>query len=200
MKKFSSLQSDVQLAQELSRWEQTFRADAQADSYQVFRKLLQSLGLPDEPTLLLDGTIMMIQRSIAFLALDGINAKELLMYQQYDPMKGTELAFNVTFDIHSKAYARIILPASLKPLDLADLYESSWNEYAQVGFCDFWISRIDGASLSANEIADFEATVEYDLRYDYTEDELAFWFDPDSHEGILKVSVQDVFGDEQFMH
>ena len=51
--------------------------------------------------------------------------------------------------------------------------------------------------LSADEIAKLEAVVDEDLRFDYSEDELNFWFDPDTHDGVLKVSVQDVYDDEE---
>ena len=97
----------------------------------------------------------------------------------------------VTFDIHGKAYARITLPGSLRPLDLADLYGTPWDQYERVGFGDFWISRVDGNALSAQEIAVFKDTVVSDLRFDYSEDEIAIWFDPDSQQGTLKVTVQN---------
>ena len=51
--------------------------------------------------------------------------------------------------------------------------------------------------LSPDEIANFETVVDEDLRFDYSEDELDFWFDPDTHDGVLKVSVQDVYDDEE---
>ena len=89
------------------------------------------------------------------------------------------------------------LPASLRPVDLADLYGTPWNDYRVVGYCDIWISRIDEVPLSADEIAQFETVVDEDLSFDYSEDELRFWFDPDTHDGMLKVSVQDVYEDEE---
>lgn len=35
--------------------------------------------------------------------------------------------------------------------------------------------------------------MEYDLRFDYGEEELSFWSDPDIHDGILKFTLQDVY-------
>jgi hypothetical protein len=101
----------------------------------------------------------------------------------------------VTFDIHGKAYARVNVPASLRPLDLADLCGTAWNPYERVGYSDFWIARVDGAALSAQEIVEFENAVESDLRFDYDKDEVTFWFDPDSQVGCLKVTVKDVYDD-----
>ncbi len=177
----------------LAAWEATFRAAAMADNFQLLQAHLRSLELPDEPGLLLDGTILLVQMSVAYLAMDGQQVSEFLAQQKYDPTEVSGAPYQVTFDIHGKAYARVNSPASLRPLDLADLYGTPWNTYERVGYSDFWLSRVDGKALSAQEVADFENTVESDLRFDYGEDEIAFLFDPDTHEGILKVTVQDVY-------
>jgi hypothetical protein len=65
-----------------------------------------------------------------------------------------------------------------------------------VEYTGIWISRKDREDLSAAEMAGFEKVVADELRFDCGEDELTFWFDPDTHEGILKASVPDVFDDE----
>ncbi len=179
-----------------SEWEKDFRADAKADDCQLLRRHLQSLELPDEPSLLLEGTIALLQMSVAYLAIDGQPVAEFLHKQRYDPSLAEAGPYQVTFDIHGKTYARVNVPASLRPVDLADLYEMPWSAYERVGYSDFWITRVDGQALGAQEIADFEAAVETDLRFDYGEDEVTFWFDPDSQEGCLKVTVQDVYDDD----
>ena len=103
----------------------------------------------------------------------------------------------MTFDLQGKAYACVNLPASLGAVDLADLYGAPWFEYKVVGFCDFWIARAEGEALSQKEITAFEEAVEYDLRFDYGEEELSFWSDPDTHEGVLQFTVQDVYDFEE---
>lgn len=180
----------------LAQWEQSFRKDALADNYRILRSHLQSLDLPDDPLLLLEGTIDFVQMCVAYLTLDNQAFISFLDQQRYDPAKTVDAPYSVTFDMHSKAYARIILPASLRPVDLADLYGAPWNDYRVVGYCDIWISRIDGDPLSGDEMSAFEKVVDYDLRFDYGEDELSFWFDPDTHDGILKVTLQDVYENE----
>lgn len=180
----------------LTAWEETFRAAAKADDFQILQTHLRNLGLSDEPGLLLDGTILVVQMSVAYLAMDGQQVAEFLAQQEYDPNQVCGAPYQVTFDIHGKAYARVNLPASLRPLDLADLYGTPWNAYERVGYSDFWISRVDGNALSVQEIADFENAVESDLRFDYGDDELTFWFDPDTNDGVLKVTVQDAYDDE----
>jgi hypothetical protein len=181
----------------LAQWEKSFRADAKADDYRIFEKHLKSLDLPDKPNMLLDGTIVFVQMCVAYLELDGQEVNEFLERQTYDPRMSRDMPYQVTFDIHRKAYACLNLPVSLRPVDLADLYGAPWNDYRVVGYCDIWISRIDEAPLSRDEIAKFETVVDKDLRFDYSEEELDFWFDPDTHDGVLKVSVQDVYDDEE---
>ena len=181
----------------LAQWEQSFRADAKADGYRTFQAHLKSLDLPEKPNMLLDGTIVFVRMCVAYMEIDGTDVIEFLDRQTYDPPKSSEVPYQVTFDMQNKAYARINLPASLRPVDLADLYGAPWDDYRTVGYCDIWISRVDEVPLSPEEIAKLEVVVEKDLRFDYSEDELDFWFDPDTHDGVLKVSVQDVYDDEE---
>ena len=183
--------AQIELA--LASWEESFRAAAWADNFQLFQAHLRNLELPDQPVLLLDGTILLVQMSVGYLTMDGQQVTEFLAMQNYNPTQVSGAPYLVTFDIHGKAYARVNLPASLRPLDLADLYGTPWNAYERVGFSEIWISRVDGQALSVQETADFEETVEKDLRFDYGEDEITFWFDPDRVEGVLNVVVQDVY-------
>jgi hypothetical protein len=180
----------------LSEWEKTFRAEAGADNYSLFTLILKKLELPEDPTLMLEGTIVFVNMCVAYMEIDGRPYSEFLKQQTYDPKKSNDVLYQLTFDLHRRAYARVVLPLSLLPIDLADLYGALWNDFKAVGYCDFWISRIDETSLSQEEIANLEVAVHDDLRFDYCEDELSFWFDPDTHAGVLKVSVQDVYDDE----
>ncbi len=180
----------------LTEWEGRFRTEAQADDFQLLSRHLRSLELSDEPALLLEGTILLVQMSAAYLAMDGQQVANFLAQQKYDATQVPGSPYQVTFDIHGRAYARVNLPASLRPIDLADLYETPWSAYERVGYSDFWISRVDGIALSSQEVANFEKTVEGDLRFDYGEDEVTFWFDPDRIGGVLNVVVQDVYESE----
>jgi hypothetical protein len=177
----------------LAAWEEAFRAAAEADDFEILRAHLHNLELRDAPDLLIDGTVFFIRTSVACLAMDGQQVADFLAQQTYDPTQANGAPYQVTFDIHGHSYARVNLPATLRPLDLADLYSTPWNEYMCVGYSDFWISRVDGYALSAEETADFENAVESDIRFDYGDDEVSYWFDPNSQEGSLKVTVQDVY-------
>lgn len=176
-------------------WERSFRQEAENDSYQVLRAHLKKLELTDEPALLLEGTILFVQTCVGYLMLDNRAVEEFLARQQYDPAGVTDAPYLVTFDIHGKAFARITTPMTFKQLDYADLYGTPWNRYERVGYNQFWISRADGQDLSLDEISALDDAVTNDLRFDYAEDEMAFWFDSDSFFGILWVSVQDVESD-----
>ena len=132
----------------------------------------------------------------AYLAMDGQQVSDFLAQQIYNPTRLSLVPYMVTFNIHGKAYARVNVHASLRPLDFEDLYGTPWNPYERVGYSDFWISRIDGNALNAQEVSDLSNAVESDLQYGFDPDEVTFWFDPDTHDGILKVTVQDVLVDD----
>ena len=62
------------------------------------------------------------------------------------------------------------------------------------GYRCLWVSRKDGEDLSGDELAQIETAVTEDLRFDYSDDELDFWFDDSAVEGLLQVTLQDVDG------
>jgi hypothetical protein len=76
-------------------------------------------------------------------------------------------------------------------LDLADLFNHPWLEYKVVGYRSIWITRTDWAELKKREKNYLEEQVEYDLRFDYAEDEVDFWFDDSINKRCLFVTVQD---------
>lgn len=117
----------------LARWETSFRDAAKADSYQIFKDLLLSLDLPDEPGLMLDGSIVFVQHCVAYMTVDNMHVKDFLAMQPYDPSKAINASYRMTFDLHQKAYACLNLPATLGAIDLADLYGTPWNDYRVVG-------------------------------------------------------------------
>ena len=186
---------DIELA--FDEWQRTFRANARADGNEMLRSQLKRLELSDDPVLLLEGTVQLVQLCVAYLALDFEDAREFLSLQSYLGNDDCQATYSMTFDLHGKAYARINVPATLSPIDLADLYGTPWNDYRVVGFRDVWISRRDGLPLTSDEFDDLESIVADDLRFDYDESELSFWFDRDSHDGVLKVTVQDVYDDDE---
>jgi len=55
------------------------------------------------------------------------------------------------------------------------------------------VSRTDGDDLSDDEIELIDKEVTEDLRFDYSEDELNFWFDDSAVEGALFVMLNDVY-------
>jgi len=187
----SSMEESSQFA--LVEWERSFRAAARQDSNRILRAHLRGLGLPEEPDRLLEGTILVVQMCVTYLVLDNQPIVSFLEQQQYDPKTVTDAPYQVTFDIFGAAYARISTPMRLKYLDLADLYEVPWDQYKSVGYHQLFISRTDGEHLTTEAVRALEEEVTRDLRFDYAEDELNFWFDPDTVEGVLIVALADPY-------
>lgn len=182
----------------LVEWERYFRAAARHDNNRILRAHLRDLGLPDEPDRLLEGTILVVQMCVVYLTLNNQPVAGFLEQQRYDPKTIADTPYQVTFEIScGAAFARISTPMPFKYLDLADLYGVPWDQYKSVGYHQFLVSRTDKVHLTADEIRTLDEEVTRDLRFDYAEDELNFWFDPDSVEGVLIVEVQDPYEDEE---
>jgi hypothetical protein len=191
--------------QEFGRWQQDFREAAKADGCAILRDHLHGLGLPNNPELLLEGTIHLVQACLSYAILDHQSYARFLGMQKYDPAEAADAMYAVTFDLCGKAFGRVLVPPSAGDsasqqgfvFDLADLYGHSWQCYKRVGYDRFWVSRIDGDDLAREELAEIELVVTYDLRFDYDEEELDIWFDDLSTEGSLLVTVQDRHDSEE---
>jgi len=179
----------------LKRWMLKFRKDAEADNFGLFRAHLHRLGLPDEPELLLAGTIDVVIASAAYASLDKQSFGAFLKLQRYDPSKATDAKYALTFDLCGKAFGRVLVTKQADILDLADLYGHPWEDYKVCGYHSFSITRTDNKKLSSRELTRLEKEVTYDLRFDYTEEELYLWFDDQAIEGVLQVGVQDREGE-----
>ena len=182
----------------LKRWENKFRKAAELDDLVVLRDHLYSLDLPDEPELLLHGTIHFVQACCAYATLDGQQSLDGFLYlQSYFPGDAPGAKYAFTFDLYGKGCARVLLPAKTGILDLADLYGHPWWEYEVSGYRRFWVSRTDGRDLTEDELLQIQDEVTEDLRFDYSEDELDFWFNDDAVQGTLFVELQDVERSEE---
>jgi hypothetical protein len=179
-------------ARKFAAWEASFRRAAEADRYVAFADHLRRFNLSIDPSELVQGTIDFVAASAAFDALDGIPGSTLLDLQAYGPTAAAGATYAVTFDVAGLSAARVLTGADLAGLDFADLYEMPWNRHRVVGYSGFFVSRIDGAEMTEPELEAIEKRVTSDLRYDYGEDEINFWFDPDSYPGAVWVDVHDV--------
>lgn len=188
--------AEMARSREFVTWAQNFRAAAEADDYAIFRDHLRRLGLPDEPLLLLEGTIHFVVMWIAFFSLGRKESfARLLKMQTYDPAEAPDARYAFTFDLCGKAYARILIDTKSGNLDLADMNEAPWLEHRVAGYRSFDISHLDWSPLTDDERCQLETEVTDDLYDDYTEDELAVWvenLDYDSFdETYLRVHVQE---------
>jgi len=179
----------------LQRWEREFRRDAEADQLAVFRDHLRRLDLRGEPESLLEGTILVVQACSAYAKLDGDSYAPFLAMQKYNPARSGSARYAFTFDLYyGKAFARVLVPAkgyvdNVGQPDLADLYDHPWSDYELCGFSELWITRTDWAALTSEELVRLEQLVTDDLRFDFTEDEVGFWFDDSRTAGALFVYV-----------
>ncbi len=191
----------------LDQWEQDFRAAARDDDCAMFREHLERLSpqehlgrplRPDEPQLMLEATISVVRMCSAYATVDD-RAEEFgqfLNRQKYNLDEATDARYVFTFDLCGKALARVLVETDVQTLDLADLYGSPWSDYEVVGFHYLWISHPDWTNLTNEEFRQLEDEVTNDLRFDYAEDELDFWFDDSLDETYLFVTVQDVYESE----
>ena len=175
----------------LKRWMLKFRKDAEADKYALFRDHLRKLGLPDNPELLLEGTIQVVIACEAYASIDGQSFATFLEMQSYDPSESVDAKYAFTFDLCSKAFARVLVATKGSIPDLADLYNHPWEDYKVCGYHSIYVSRIDGRKLGSRELARLEREVTNDLRYDYAEEEVDLWSDDQTIEGVLIFGVQD---------
>jgi hypothetical protein len=130
-------------------------------------------------------------QTIDQLLKQGGSVTDFLDSQRYDPSTADDATYAVTFDVCGRGFAKVLADTRLRTLDLADLYGMPWDRFQCVGFTSFWVSRIDGVNLSVAELERLEQDITKDLQFDYGEDELDFWFDPDTYKGAMLVSVQD---------
>jgi len=177
----------------LEEWAAEFRSAAHADKLSIFRDHLKRLGLPDKPKLLLEGSIQIVWFCAIYAVLDGQEKRfiDFLNLQKYDPSQAPHARYAFTFDVFGKTCARVLVDHKLSVLDLADLYNHPWEDYKTVGYHYIWITRTDWAELKKKEKQYLEEQVEYDLTFDYAEDELDFWFDDSRNKSSLFVCVQD---------
>lgn len=188
--------------QPLERWERAFRIAARADDCALFREHLERLSpwehlvrpvRPDEPWLMLDATIRLVWMCSVYAAIDGRTKDfgRFLKMQKYNPAEATDARYVFTFDLCGQAFARVLVDEKVRTLDLADLYGNPWWDLKVVGFHHIWISHPDWSNLTNEERGKIEDEVTSDLRFDYPEDELDFWFDDSLDESYQFVTVQD---------
>lgn len=188
----------------LDQWEQDFRTAARADDCAVFREHLRRISpeenlnrllQPNEPELMLEGTICVVRMCSAYATVDNLAKKfgQFLNMQKYNPAEATDARYVFTFDLCGKAFARVLVGTKVAQLDLADLYGSPWADYEVVGFHYLWISHPDWSNLTNEELRQLEDEVTEDLFFDYGEDELDLSLDDSLDEAYLLVTVQDVY-------
>ncbi len=175
----------------LLHWEREFRAAAKADDYSLFREHLRRLDLPDNPTPMMKGTILMVKACVAYARTDVQWLDKLLTMQNYNPAKSPDAQYMLTFDIFGEIYARLLDNFEMASIDLADLYGHPWMDCRLVGYKGLWVSHVDGTDLTKREMQFIEKQVTNDLYFDYEEDEIDIIFSEAPSSKYLFICVQD---------
>ncbi len=136
-------------------------------------------------------TIVLVNACCAYLSMEGQSLNDFLALQTYYPVNNESAIYTLTFNLFDKAYARILTSRDFMGIDIADLHDHPWHEFERCGFAEFNVSRIDGNAFPNDEIDHIDKLIEEDLRYDFTEEEVRFYIDPDRIEGALIVCVYD---------
>ena len=174
----------------LHTWERDFRLAAKNDQHDIFRDHLRLLELPSKPFSMVKATVFMVYAMAAYYQIDGRPTEDFLAMQTYNPVKSKNAPYMLSFDLNRHACARLLADPELKSIDLADLYNHPWQPWKTVGYSQIWITHKDWTDLTKKEMKNLEKLVTDDLRFDYGEDELDFWFN-DSNAKYLYVSVYD---------
>lgn len=174
------------------KWANRFRCEAVIDSAALLRQHLQRIGLPDEPSKLIEGTILCVNVAGAYSRNEGRAMKEFLSQQSYRPTLDPNTYYSFTFNLRQHTFARIITPLEAKTLDLADLYGHQWKEFQMCGYSEIRVARLDDTPLSKAEYDQIENTITDDIFFDYTDDEVLLAFDRIAVPGILVAYLLDM--------
>jgi hypothetical protein len=187
----------------VDQWERDYRAAAMADGYAMLTAHLERLspqdylGRPvqsDEAESMVEATVCVVRMCFGYATIDNQAdaMREFLSMQRYAPADETDADYVLTFDLCGKAFARVLVPASLDGVDLADIYGSPWSSYEVVGFNHLWITRPDWRDLTANEVDQLENLVANDLFFDYSDEEIEVQFDDSVGPSRFIVTVYDL--------
>ena len=177
----------------LAAWEQTYRSARKKDQRDVLVDHLDHIGIDADPELLFEGTMKLVRMSAAFLNMGrSRHIDPFLAMQDYNPPLNAEVPYIFTFDLCGKAYARAFVgKGENMMIDLADLFNSPWEEYKVAGYSEFTISRTDLKPFLVKEIKSLISMVKEDLYYDYSKDELDIDFTEYSDRSCLQVAVME---------
>lgn len=164
----------------LRRWETTFRSQFARDDTE-FEALIDRFNLDTRPDEVLAGTVDFVRACAVVAELDGAGIDAFLADQRYEASSGTA-PYALIFDVFGSA-ARLLVQADMRGVDLGGLFEFPWMRLEFVGFNHLIVARTDGEDLSFEELDALTETISRDLRFDFSENELAIAFDPDCHEG-----------------
>lgn len=175
---------------ELAAWEHAFRKAAKANCGALFRELQGKFGMPGRPAQMLDATVAAVAAVCVYAAMDQKPVDDFLAMQTYDPLLAFKAEYVFVFSLSDRGSARLLVPATISMIDLADLLGHPFLDHEYGGYDRLWMARVDGQPLSPPELKQLEKDVIADLYYDYIREELATSFDVATVPGCLAVSCR----------
>lgn len=188
--------AELPIATQLRRWRNRFCKAYEQDAGRRFKIELERFGLSGTAQDMVDATVDLVNWCAVMRQVDGQALADLLGRQSYSGRPKAESPFRLIFDLGGGVGAAVVVDKELRAIDLADIYEARWERLKRVGYTGFWVSRTDGNDLEPDEVLSLETAITADLRYDYEEDEVQIFFDPDTWPGCLYCSVDDNPGDD----
>ena len=174
----------------LEDWERKFRTDFARDGGARFKPLLERFCICTDAQEMLEGTVDFVTACAILKSMDGVELSGFLADQRYDSEASTA-TYALTFDLSGRGSAGLLVRHVMKSIDMADLFEYTWEHLCMAGYGNFWVSRIDGADLSVQKIEKLNQVVSADIWFDYSEDDVSIIFDLDSYAGPLSITVCD---------
>lgn len=173
-------------------WEQAYRNARKQDKRDVLFDHMDRLGYEVNSESLFGGTIQLVLMAAVYLSMDNRSVDKFLSAQAYNPQPTPETPYIFTFDLCGKAFGRVFVgTGENKMIDLADLFNCSWQEYKVAGYYEFIISRADLKPLLVKEIKSLTKMVKDDLYYDFSKAELDIYFNEYGNRSFLKVAVTE---------
>jgi hypothetical protein len=180
--------------QAVADWATRFQDTMTSDGGGCFEADIERFALEATPADMVKATVALVFSCCAMYQLNGQPSAEFLAHQQHAGAPASPGIYRMLFELGPSAVGVLMVDARLRWIDLADLYEMPWHHLERVGYVGFWVTRLDGADFDAEEVALLDKTITADLRYDFAEDEVCFYLDPDTWPGSVYCSVYDHSG------
>jgi hypothetical protein len=164
--------------EDFQSWAEGYLADAETDGYRIARAGWEdgTASLDDEEDPIQEDrvrgmvrdTVLLVGLALAYYRMDGRDgAERFLRLQTYDPAR-SEGRYRLLFELGRYRRTQLMVE-ELRQVDLADLWDAVWFRHVVI-----W--HYDGSSFAPGEHEELRGAVLADVRYDFTEEDVALEF------------------------